>query len=375
MELIRLGRIPLREYVCMRSRVRRKERRMLRTVYFMEKKSEVLEHFKSFVKFVKKDTDCDIDVLRSDNGTEYTNAEMKVFLADNAIRHQTSVPYTPEQNGSAEREMRTIVEAARSMIYSKDLSRKLWAEAVNTAVYVINRTGTSTIKGKTPYELWFNKQPIVNDFKVFGVDVYIHVPKQLRRKWDAKSQKGFFVGYSEKSKGYRVFNQDKNRIEEVRDVIFNQINEKAIVEINNSNEPNNSNHESDSDESIASNDTVINVNNSVVSTNSRNQSIISVSDTSYESADDDNQIFRDEHAKDLWCDHNLNNVLNSRLRQRNLICAEGKISAMALMANASQQVNDEPNDYDAAIKSANKEMWIEAMQDEYNSLKKNNVFI
>lgn len=63
------------------------------------------------------------------------------------------MPYTPEQNDSAEREMRTIMESARSMTHAKLLSYKFWAEAVSTAVHVLNKTGKSTVERKTPYEL------------------------------------------------------------------------------------------------------------------------------------------------------------------------------------------------------------------------------
>ena len=73
---------------------------------------------------------------------------------ENGIQHRFSMPYTPEQNGSVERENRTLVETARSMLHSKqDLPRKLWAETVNTATYIINRTGPTKSSKETPYEL------------------------------------------------------------------------------------------------------------------------------------------------------------------------------------------------------------------------------
>ncbi|GFW15505.1 integrase catalytic domain-containing protein [Trichonephila clavipes] len=67
------------------------------------------------------------------------------------------MPYTPQQNGAAERENRTIVECARSIIYAANLPLKLWAEAVNTSVYVLNRTGPTSVKDKSPYELVFQR--------------------------------------------------------------------------------------------------------------------------------------------------------------------------------------------------------------------------
>jgi len=80
------------------------------------------------------------------------------------------------------------------------------AEAVNTAVYTINRIGNTGQDGKTNYELWFNKTPTpgINHLKIFGSEVYAHIPKEKRRKWDQKGRKEYFVGYSEETKGYRI---------------------------------------------------------------------------------------------------------------------------------------------------------------------------
>jgi transposase InsO family protein len=128
-------------------------------VYFINKKSEVKEKFELFLNTVKNQLNSSVNTLRSDCGLEYKNAEVKAILDKFGIKHETSVPYTPQQNGKAERSMRTIVEAARTMLYSKNLPKNLWAEAVNTVVYVLNLTGNSGHEGKTPYELWYNKMP------------------------------------------------------------------------------------------------------------------------------------------------------------------------------------------------------------------------
>lgn len=125
-------------------------------------------------------------------------------MSELGIRHQKTVRYTPEQNGCAEREMRTIVEAARTMIHARDSSQKLWAEAVNSAVYVLKRTGTSTVSDKIPYELWYGKSAKFDHFSIFGSTIYEHIPKQLRRKFDSKAEKRIFVGYNENVKGFKV---------------------------------------------------------------------------------------------------------------------------------------------------------------------------
>ena len=93
-----------------------------------------------------------------------------------------SAPYTHEQNGIAERENRFVVETVRSMLHAKDLPIKLWAEAVNTAEYILNRTGPSLMEGKTPYELWYGKPAKVDHLRVFSTKYFAHIPKEKRRK-------------------------------------------------------------------------------------------------------------------------------------------------------------------------------------------------
>ena len=89
--------------------------------------------------------------LRTDNGGEYISSEFEEYLKFKGICHEVTVPYTPEQNGVAERLNRTLMEAARSMISHAKLNSSYWGEAVATAAYVKNCTVT-TATGTTPYE-------------------------------------------------------------------------------------------------------------------------------------------------------------------------------------------------------------------------------
>ncbi|XP_039313822.1 uncharacterized protein LOC105196674 isoform X3 [Solenopsis invicta] len=98
------------------------------------------------------------------------------------IKHQLIVPYTPEQNGVAERTNRTIVEKARCMMQDADSNEKMWAEAVNTAVYLKNRSPHKAVKGKTPQEIWTGEKVDLSHLKVFGCIGYVHVPKIQRNK-------------------------------------------------------------------------------------------------------------------------------------------------------------------------------------------------
>ena len=161
-----------------------------------------------------------VKLLLTDNGTEYCNARVSELLRQYGIVHCTSMPYCPEQNGSAETENRTLIECARTMIHAKDLPTKLWAEAVNTAAYVINRTGPTPSVGKTPYELFYGRRASINHIRVFGTECFVYVPKQKRKKWDKKSIKVYLMGYCSDYDGYRIWVPEIHDIIVSRDVTF-----------------------------------------------------------------------------------------------------------------------------------------------------------
>jgi transposase InsO family protein len=82
-----------------------------------------------------------IKKIRSDNGTEFKNSQIEGFLEEEGIKHEFSSPYTPQQNGVVERENRTLLDMARTMLDEYKTSDQFWAQAVNTACYAINRPG------------------------------------------------------------------------------------------------------------------------------------------------------------------------------------------------------------------------------------------
>jgi hypothetical protein len=129
-----------------------------RRVFFLKQKSEVAKCLSVFLKEVKT-AGHTVKELVCDGGGEFVNAEVQKLLEENGINLRKTIPYTPQQNGVAERENRTLVEAARSMIHTKNLPLKLWAEVVNTAAFVMNRTGPTGIENKSSIELWKNCNP------------------------------------------------------------------------------------------------------------------------------------------------------------------------------------------------------------------------
>ncbi|KAJ9541604.1 hypothetical protein OSB04_028110 [Centaurea solstitialis] len=191
-------------------------------VFFLRTKDETSGLIKPFVKRVENQVNLRVKVIRSDNGTEFKNADLNSFCEEKGIERQFSAPRTPQQNGVAERRNRTLIEAARTMLADSKLPITFWAEAVNTACYVQNRVHVVKSKGKTPYELFKNKKPFIGFFVPFGCPCSILNTKTHLGKFDSKSDDGFFVGYSIQSKAVRVFNTVSGTIEESDNVKFNE---------------------------------------------------------------------------------------------------------------------------------------------------------
>uniref|UniRef100_A0A0A9YFM0 Retrovirus-related Pol polyprotein from transposon TNT 1-94 n=1 Tax=Lygus hesperus TaxID=30085 RepID=A0A0A9YFM0_LYGHE len=190
-------------------------------VYFLKTKDEVTPVFQEFQIMVENETGKSVKVLRTDNGGEYVNSRFEAYLKSKGIRHQLTVPYTPEQNGAAERAQRTVVERARTMMMDSKVDTRMWAEAVNTASYLYNRSPHKAIPGKTPEEVWTKKKVDLKHLRIFGCVAYGHVPKEKRTKWNAKSKPYIFVGYCTETKGYRLYDPRKpGDIVRRRDVTF-----------------------------------------------------------------------------------------------------------------------------------------------------------
>ncbi|KAK1417486.1 hypothetical protein QVD17_26615 [Tagetes erecta] len=189
-------------------------------VYFIANKSETFEKFKVFKAMVEKGSGRQIKVLRSDRGGEFCSQEFNNFCEATGIKRELTIPYTPQHNGVVERKNRTVMNLVRSMLKDKELPNFLWAEAVSTAVFIINRSPTKALVDQTPLEAWSGMKPTVSRFKIFGCIAYGMVPSQTRRKLDNKSEKNIFIGYSSQSYGYRLYNPETKTITTKKDVEF-----------------------------------------------------------------------------------------------------------------------------------------------------------
>ncbi|GKB42217.1 retrovirus-related pol polyprotein from transposon TNT 1-94 [Tanacetum coccineum] len=164
-------------------------------VFFLATKDETSEIIKTFITDIENLIDLKVKVIRCDNETKFKNKVMNQFCEMKGIKREFSIARTPQQNGVAERENRTLIEAARTMLDDSKLPTTFWAEAVNTACYVQNRVLVIQASNTRP----------LNEL--------------------SRPDEGFLIGYSTNSKAFRVFNS----------ALTNSMNYKPVVTGNQSN--------------------------------------------------------------------------------------------------------------------------------------------
>ncbi|KAK2426061.1 putative mitochondrial protein [Trifolium repens] len=306
-------------------------------LYLIKTKDEVLHVFQKFKVMVEKQAERKIKILRSDGGGEYNSTAFRNFCTSEGIMHEITAPYTPQHNGLCERRNRTIMDMTRCMLKEKQLPNEFWGEAVTTAYYVLNRCPTKRLD-KVPETIWNGSTPSVKHLRVFGSLCYRHIPDQRRKKLDDKSEALILVGYHTAG-SYKLYNPITKKLIASRDVT---VNEKDQWDWTNN--------------------------------SSTSQSVLPF-------------IFHDEDAEPVppvnptpqVNDNNAENALRRSDRQRapnrnlqdfatipdNLITDDGDLVHLALF------VDIEPLSYTSAAKS---EVWRKAMQEEIQSIAKNDTW-
>jgi hypothetical protein len=177
-------------------------------IYPIKERSEALDKFKIFKAEVENQHDLKIKIVRSDRGGEYYGRHTQYgqvpgpfakFLMEQGIVAQYSMPGEPQQNGVAERRNRTLMDMVRSMISYSTLPMSLWMEALKTAIHILNRVLS---------EMWTGIVPSLNHLRVWGSPAEAKVFNPTIAKLDSKTVSCHFIGYPERSKGFRFYCPD-----------------------------------------------------------------------------------------------------------------------------------------------------------------------
>jgi hypothetical protein len=197
-------------------------------VFFLHDQNEIQEVIKKFLKRAQNEFDAKVKKIRSDNGSEFKNTQVKDYLDQEGIKHEFLAPYTPQQNGVVERKNRTLIESIRIMLHEYKTSECFWAEAINMTCHVVNQLYLHRLLKKTPYELLTGNKPNVFYFRVFTSKCYVLLKRSKSSKFAPKVYEGFMLGYDSNSHVYRAFNKDSDYFETTSDGVLDETNDSQV---------------------------------------------------------------------------------------------------------------------------------------------------
>jgi transposase InsO family protein len=324
-------------------------------VYFMKQKSEVFSKFKLWKAEVENQTGRKIKYLRSDNGTEYTDSRFQKFCEEQGIQRHFSVRKTPQQNGVAERVNMSLTEMARCLRLNAGLSKGFWAEAINMACYLINRSPRASLEGKVAEEVWTGKPIDLDNLRIFGCPAFVHISSEDRSKLDPKSKKCVFVGYSKGVKGFKLWDPVSKKMILSRDVVFDEqsmLKQSLEIEVSESagSSPGREVIQVDIEPTPTNN--IPSVHQQPPEPTTTNHDTTASGDTSEDlGGDNDYQLARDREHRSI------------KPPQR---YGFEDLAAYALLTSSG-----DPSTFREAISSQEKDKWMGAMMEEMESLKKN----
>ena len=137
-------------------------------------KDQTLEKFKIWKALVENQTDKRVKTLRTDNRLEFCNKDFDEYCNSQGITRHKTIKNTPQQNRVAERMNRTLLEKVRCLMFTTDIPKTFWGEALSTATYLINRSPSTVLNLKCPEEKWLGRKMKLNHLRVFGCQAYVH---------------------------------------------------------------------------------------------------------------------------------------------------------------------------------------------------------
>ncbi|CAL1392755.1 unnamed protein product [Linum trigynum] len=325
-------------------------------VYTLKTKDQALDVFKQFLALVERETGKKLKCIGTDNGGEY-KGPFAIFCKEHGIRQQFTPPKTPQLNGLAERMNRTLLERVRCLLSHSKIPQSFWGEALLAAVYVWNRSPSVPLKYDAPEKVWIEKEVSYKHLRVFGCKAFVHIPKDERSKLDSKTRPCVFIGYGQNEFGYRFFDPIQKKLIRSRDVVF--IENETIEDVVARKEVPSTDASQPNLELVPPTPAPTEVGEEVQHDQPEIVEPDAHVEVQPEDADDDGQPPAIEGSP----------VRTTR---------SGRISRLSTRYPETEYVSltdgGEPESFTEAMNDEDKQRWIEAMQDEMDSLYENNTF-
>jgi hypothetical protein len=338
-------------------------------VYFLKSKSDTSVATEKFLADVSPYGK--VNCIRSDNGSEFTGKAFQTLLRERGIKHETSAPYSPHQNGTAERHWRTLFEMGRCLILQSGLPKTIWPYAIQTAAHIRNRCYNRRTK-TTPYFSLTGIVPDLSRMWIFGSECFAY--EQEHKKLDSRCSKGLFVGYDKNSPSYLVYYPKNGKVMKHRLVKFVKNNsveqytqtdefgeDSSVCERNDSDST--SSEESNPQESVDHSDLSIPTNNTTPNEyNLESESLLEDhnDNESVEYESETKRYPRRERNPPEYLGQHEVNAQNNDLTNVNV--------------DHCYKVCGMPQNYTEAMGSPQAREWEQAMKEEINSLQENDTF-
>ncbi|ANB11578.1 gag-pol fusion protein [Sugiyamaella lignohabitans] len=183
----------------------------------LQQKSEATNQLIALITEIERQFETKVKIVRTDNGGEFNNSVINAFFTQIGIKHQLTVPYAHQQNGTVERSNRTIMNLVRATMIESNIHEVFWPYVVKYVVHIINTSylRDHPLKNKryTSHTLLTGKKINRHSNYIFGSDCILFIPQERQTgKLTVRGQKGIYLGSAEDTKGIVAYNIPQNRV-------------------------------------------------------------------------------------------------------------------------------------------------------------------
>ena len=188
----------------------------------LRRKSDALSVLTTFYSYVATQFGRPIHALQTDNGKEFDNVGVRTLLATHGTIFRLTCPYTLQQNGRAERILRTLNDCVHTLLFHANVPPRFWPDALSTASLLVNIRPSRARGNFAPHHLLFGSPPSYDDLRVFGCLCYPSTASTTPHKLAPRSVACIFLGYPPNTKGYRCYDPVSHRVFTSRHVYFDE---------------------------------------------------------------------------------------------------------------------------------------------------------